>query len=95
MDNKKLYVMLMENKIALNSEIVEKHVEHLRLIDQSGNLYLCGPFSDYAGGMVIISAKNLNEATRIAESDPFIAEKYKTYELRTLEVANRNNNYLN
>ncbi|TQI65403.1 YciI family protein [Clostridium sp. KNHs216] len=90
----KLYVMLMNNKRKLNSEIIKKHVEHLQLIDQSGNLYLCGPFSDYSGGIEVLVAGSFEEATRIAESDPFIAEGYKTFELRTLEVANKDNNYL-
>ena len=67
---KNLYVMLMENKNKLNLEVIKRHVEHLcRSIDQSGNFYLCGPFSDCAGGTVIISAESFNEAKRIAESD--------------------------
>ena len=36
---------------------------------------------------------NLEEARKISESDPFIAEGFKTYELRTLEIANKENNY--
>lgn len=94
MNFKNLYVMLMENQRTLNPEVIERHVNHLRSIDQNGNLYLCGPFTDFAGGMAIISADDLSEATRIAESDPFIAEKYKTYTLRTLEVADKENHYL-
>ena len=35
----------------------------------------------------------LKEAKAIAESDPFIEEGYKTFELRTLSVANKDNNY--
>lgn len=91
---KYLYIMLMDNKKSLNSEIVQKHVNHLRSLEQNGKLSLCGPFSDYAGGMEILIAGSLEEAKTIAESDPFIAEGYKTFELRTLEVANSANNYL-
>lgn len=39
-------------------------------------------------------ADSFEEAKKIAESDPFISEGYKTFELRTLEVANKDNNYL-
>ena len=45
------------------------------------------------GGMVVLNCKNIEEAREIAETDPFIAEGYKTYELRTLEIANKENNY--
>lgn len=91
---KYLYVMLMDNKKVLNSEIVQKHVSHLQSLEQNGKLYLCGPFSDYAGGIEILIAGNFEEAKEIAESDPFISEGYKTFELRTLEVAASDNNYL-
>ncbi|OPZ68747.1 MAG: hypothetical protein BWY81_00728 [Firmicutes bacterium ADurb.Bin467] len=55
---------------------------------------LCGPFSDYGGGMVVVNAPTREEARAIFESDPYVAEGYKTYQLRTLEVANRENGYL-
>lgn len=91
---KYLYIMLMDNKKSLNLEIVQKHVDHLRSLEQNKRLYLCGPFSDYAGGIEILIADSFDEAKKIAESDPFISEGYKTFELRTLEVANGDNNYL-
>lgn len=87
------YIYLMSNQKNLNLEIVKKHVDHLQHLDKSGKLVLCGPFTDYAGGMVILNCENIEEARKIAESDPFIAEGYKTYELRTLEIANKENNY--
>ena len=85
------YIYLMSNQ--KNLEIVKKHVDHLQHLDKSGKLVLCGPFTDYAGGMVILNCENIEEARKIVESDPFIAEGYKTYELRTLEIANKENNY--
>ena len=87
------YVYFMENKKALNSEIVKKHVQHLKKLDDSGKLLLCGPFTDYAGGMVVLECENIEEARTFAESDPFIEEGYKTFELRTLSIANKENNY--
>ena len=89
-----VFVYLMNNKKDLNLQVVQEHVEHLRTLDQEGRLVLCGPFADYPGGMVIFRADAEEEALRIAESDPFIASGFKTFELRTLEVANADNNYL-
>jgi uncharacterized protein YciI len=84
----------MENLKPLNQEIVKEHVDHLKGLKNQGKLVLCGPFTDYPGGMVVFLAKDLIEAKEIAESDPFIASGYKTYALRTLEEANEGNNYL-
>ncbi len=92
--NKNLYVMLMENKKELNLEVIQRHVAHLKELEASGKLFLCGPFTDYNGGMVIFNALSAKEAEELAKRDPFIHEDYKTFELRTLEWANKDNNYL-
>jgi len=91
--NKNLYVMLMENKKPLTIAVVNRHVEHLKTLDKQQKLYLCGPFIDYSGGMVILNTDTLEEAIILAKKDPFISENYKTFEIRTLEVANKENNY--
>lgn len=88
------FVYLMKNMKPLNKEIIKSHVEYLRGLESQGKLMLSGPFTDYPGGMVIIVAENLIEATDIANSDPFIASGCKSYEIRTLELANKENNYL-
>ena len=84
----------MKNNKALSLDIIKRHVEHLRKLDAEGALVLCGPFSDFPGGMVVVRAESPNEAKAIAEADPFISSGCKTYELRYLEVANAENNYL-
>ena len=89
-----MYVYLMKNEKPLNEELVKKHVEHLKSLNSQGKLVLCGPFTDFPGGMVVLSADNLEEATNIAKSDPFISSGCKTFEIRTLEEANEENNYL-
>lgn len=88
------YLYLMSNKKELTEQLVKDHVEHLKALDVNGKLVLCGPFSDYPGGMVVFKADSHDQAVALAESDPFIASGHKTYELRTLEVANKDNNYL-
>lgn len=88
------YVYLMNNVKPINSELIKCHVEHLKRLSDSGKLVLCGPFTDYPGGMVVISAEDLGEATSIAESDPFISSGCKSFEIRTMEIADKENNYL-
>jgi uncharacterized protein YciI len=93
------YVMLIErgktyNKI--NKAMVVKHVEYIKTLDDNGQLVLCGPLKDYPGiaGRVIIKAKSYEEAKNICKSKPFVAEGYATYKLVTLQVGNKDNNYL-
>lgn len=88
------YVYLMKNQQPLNEALVQSHVEHLKSLKERGKLILCGPFQDFPGGMVVFEAEDLIEATEVAAADPFIASGCKSYELRTLEVANEDNNYL-
>jgi uncharacterized protein YciI len=43
---------------------------------------------------MIIKAESIKDAKIIAESDPFITQGFSTCELRTLELASKDNNYL-
>ena len=88
------YVYLMNNEKPINKELIKSHVGHLKELENQGKLVLCGPFTDYPGGMVIFLAEDLAEAMNIAKSDPFIASGCKSFEIRTLEPANDENNYL-
>ena len=89
-----IYMYLMKNEKSISNDIVKSHVEYLKELSRQGKLVLCGPFKDYPGGMVIICAEDFIEATNIAKSDPFIASGCKSFEIRTLELANEENNYL-
>ena len=93
------YVMLIErgktyNKI--NKVMVEKHVENIKKLDDNGKLILCGPTKGYPGvaGMIIFRAKSYEDAKTICESEPFVVEGYAKYKLFSLNVGNRDNNYL-
>jgi uncharacterized protein YciI len=93
------YVMLIERgKLykKINKAMVIKHVEHIRKLDENGQLVLCGPLKGYPGiaGMVIIKAGSYEEAEAICKSEPFVADGYATYKLITLQVGNKDNNYL-
>ena len=40
------YVYLMNNHKELTFDIIQKHVNHLKMLDDEGKLVLCGPFAD-------------------------------------------------
>lgn len=80
--------------VETSRETVARHVAYIRSLDDKGKLVLAGPFDDFPGGMVIVRADSIDEARAIAENDPFVIEKVRTYELRTWLMANRGNGYL-
>ena len=88
------YVILINRKKDYSINVIKRHVTHLKRLDKNGQLELCGPFQDYNGGLVIIKTESIEAAKIIAESDPLITEGFSTYELRTLELSNAENNHL-
>ena len=97
--DKWLYVMFIErgktyNKI--NKAMVIKHVDFIKSLDDDGKLALCGAFKGYPGvaGMIVFRAESLEEADGVCRREPFVAEGYATYKLRTMQPGNRENNYL-
>lgn len=52
--------------------VVPLHIEYWK--DLNLKKYSGGPFSDRSGGLIIFEAKNIEGATKIAMSDPFVLE---------------------
>ncbi|MCT8140305.1 hypothetical protein H1D32_22965 [Anaerobacillus sp. CMMVII] len=78
----------------LTEKLIKEHVDFLKKLESKNKLVLCGPFSDYNGGMIIIKAKSYKEAQEIAESDPFIISQAESYEIRTWELSCKENNHM-
>lgn len=89
-----MFVYLMKNIKPVSEDLIRRHVDYLKELKSKEKLVLCGPFSDYPGGMVVLKADDLAEAFNLASSDPFISSGCKSFELRTLEEANEANGYL-
>ncbi|MCL2811854.1 MAG: hypothetical protein FWD25_08195 [Clostridia bacterium] len=97
--NEWLYVMFIERGKTYNKvtgEVVKRHVEHIKNLDDNGKVELCGAFKGYPGvaGMVVLKAQSYEEAEELCKAEPLVAEGYATYKLRNLQVANRENGYL-
>lgn len=96
LDEAKLYAVFL-NKIEgkeLSEELIQAHVDHLRLLDEKDKLVLSGPFTDHGSGLVVLKVANKDEAISIAESDPFVKEGARSFEVRSWQIAHRGNNYL-
>ena len=94
-----LYVMFIERGKSYNKmtkEVVRRHVENIRSLDDEGKIELVGAFKGYPGvaGMVIFKTESYEEAEALCKREPLVVEGYATYKLRNLQVANKDNNYL-
>lgn len=90
------YVFLLDQieGVEATKEQIKEHIQFLRKLEKDDVLELAGPFTDYPGGVVIIKARSLDEATKIANSDPFVKNKLRRLEIRTLELSHEENNHL-
>lgn len=94
-----LYVMMIKKGKTFNKvtkAVITRHVENLRNLDADRKIHLCGPFKGYPGvaGMVIFKTQTYEEAEELCRREPLVAEGYATYVLASLQVADKDNNYL-
>ena len=96
---KQLYVMMIKRGKSYNKvtkAVITRHIENLRTLDNDGKIELCGPLKGYPGvaGMVIFKTQSYEEAEAWCKQEPLVVEGYATYTLVTLQVADKDNNYL-
>ena len=94
-----LYVMTIKQGKTYNKvtkAVITRHVENLRKLDADGKLELCGPLKGCPGvaGMVIFKTQSYEEAEALCKLEPLVVEGYATYTLASLQIADKENNYL-
>jgi len=94
-----LFVMLLEKTKTykrMNKAAVLRHVDNIKQLDDEGKLELCGVLRKVPGyaGMVILRAASYEEAEELCKREPLVINGYATYKLMSLQVGNRENNYL-
>ncbi len=94
-----LYVMTIKRGKSYNKvtkAVITRHVENLKRLDADGKIELCGPLKGCPGvaGLVIFKTQSYEEAESLCQVEPLVAEGYATYTLATLQVADKENNYL-
>jgi uncharacterized protein YciI len=90
---KRLYVVLSKGGATPEQigALLPQHLEYMIGLEKKGVLFASGPLSDAEGktrgdGLTIIRAANAADARRIAEQDPFVLNKLRTFELREWTV---------
>jgi uncharacterized protein YciI len=71
---------------AKNQEMRPAHVEFLAEAEKQGKIFARGKFLDGAGGLVIYKAGALEEARKLAESDPYVASGARSLELHEWDM---------
>ena len=93
------YMMMLKKSKTYNrmtKKAVTEHVENIRGLDDAGKLEICGVFKGYPGmaGMYILKTDSREVAEALCEQEPLVIQGYATYQLVTLQIADRENNYL-
>jgi len=91
--HKRLYVVFTEptEKGGQRRKVFPKHIAYQLELERKGILFAAGPIVDEKGrsqgpGMIVIRAKNMKEAKRIADNDPFHRLGYRKYTIRAWMV---------
>ena len=87
------YLYIMQDQKQLNEAIILEHVQYLKQLRKDERLVVCGPFTDHPGGIVVFHATSKEEALVSAKQDPFIRDRYKSFDLYTLDVADEHNDF--
>ncbi|WP_100404958.1 YciI family protein [Bacillus solitudinis] len=66
----------------LNAEFRQAHLDYLADLGEKGKVFKKGPFIDGSGGMVIYIAESFEEATQLAETDPYVEKGVRKLDLR-------------
>jgi hypothetical protein len=90
---KKLFVILSKGGATPDQigALLPQHLEFMIGLEKSGALFASGPLADGEGkmrgdGLTIVRAANAAEARKIAEQDPFVINKLRTFELKEWTV---------
>jgi uncharacterized protein YciI len=91
--HKRLYIIFSEptEKTGDRRKIFPKHIAYQLEIEKKGILFAAGPFVDAKGkpqgpGMIVVRAKSMAEAKRIADGDPFHKQGYRKYRIQAWDV---------
>jgi uncharacterized protein YciI len=64
-----------------NQQYHQRHIDFLLQKEKEGRIFARGRFAEGKGGLAIYMAESMEEARKIAESDPYVALGARTLEL--------------
>jgi len=69
-----------------SQDLRERHIEFLEQKAKEGRIFARGRFTDGAGGLVIYTAESLEDARKIAESDPYVSSGARSLEIHEWDM---------
>ena len=69
-----------------NAKFRQQHIDFLTQNEQAGKIFARGRFTDSSGGLVIYIAQSLEEAAKVAESDPYVVSGARLLELHEWDM---------
>lgn len=64
-----------------NQAYRQQHIDFLTRQEKAGTIFARGRFTEGKGGMVIYIAESIDEANKLAESDPYVSLGARTLEV--------------
>ena len=90
---KKLFVILSKGGATPDQigALLPQHLEYMIGLEKTGVLFASGPLADAEGkmrgdGLTIVRAASAADARKIAEQDPFVVNRLRTFELQEWTV---------
>ena len=90
---KKLYVILSKGGATPEqiAAVLPQHLEYMIGLEKNGVLFASGPLTAAQGqpvgdGLTIVRVASADEARAIADADPFVTSKLRTFEVREWTV---------
>lgn len=91
--HKRLYIIFSEptEKGGDRRKIFAQHINYQLKIEKEGKLFAAGPFVDGKGkpqgpGMIVVRAKSMAAAKKIAEADPFHKQGFRKFHIQAWDV---------
>jgi len=84
----------LEKKKGMTSDLINKHIEHLKNLSAKNVLFLCGIVKGKSEAFLIINAETKKDAKAYIMQDPLIDLKHYGYTIYELIEANEDNNFL-
>ena len=76
------FVEILKYPMPPKEELRARHQAYVREQGEKGRIVLAGRFTDVSGGVIIWKFNSKDEAESIVANDPFVLEKYATYQLK-------------
>lgn len=85
-----IFKLTYKRPLAEVEKYLQEHRDFLDRYYKTGKMVASGPREPRVGGVILCNAKDIDEATKIYQSDPFFIHDIAVYELTQFHVTKHN-----